>query len=325
MNLEELAALFQARDSFILTSHETPDGDGLGAMYALCRTLKKLGKRAEAIISEPLPPKYAFLDAQGLFRIVNDVDSLKMDISKSLLVILDTNDTHFAGRITDLLMDRVTGYILIDHHESRGLEASEHFLDPSASSTCEIAYGLINMLDESIDLDTAVALYAGIVYDTGSFGYPKTTANTFFCALNLVRLGVQPYFVHNLLYESSSIASLLLRKLVLSTLELHSKNRIAVQVMQGSHLEESGAIYEDSEDLINVPLRSESVQVSVLFKENQGGVLRCSMRSKGLINVAHIAQGFGGGGHRTAAGFKCALPLEQTRKSVLDKLKDALH
>ena len=109
----------------------------------------------------------------------------------------------------------------------------------------------------------------------------------------------------------------------MSTLELHSDNRIAVQVMKASHLDDSGAVYEESEDLINVPLRSESVQVSVFFKENKNGVLRCSMRSKGTVNVAHIAQGFGGGGHKTASGFKCALPLDQARKSVLDKLLES--
>ena len=106
-------------------------------------------------------------------------------------------------------------YILIDHHESRGIDDSEHFLDSGSSSTCEIVFGLIKNLDVALDLDMAVALFTGIVYDTGSFAYPKTTENTFACALELVRTGVQPYSVHNLLYESSSIAYLLLRKLVL--------------------------------------------------------------------------------------------------------------
>ncbi len=222
-------------------------------------------------------------------------------------------------------MDLVREHILIDHHESTGIDPGKHLLDPAASSTCEIIYKLIRMLGVPVEPDMAAALYAGIVYDTGSFSYPKTTESTFACALELVRIGVHPYSIHNRLYESSSVASLLLRKLVLSTLELHNRDQVAVQVMLRSSLDESGAAYEESEDLINVPLRSETVQVSIFFKENRNGVLRCSLRSKGSVNVAHIAQSFGGGGHRTAAGFRCALPLEQTRKSVLDKLADILE
>jgi len=325
MNLDDLASLLREGDSYILTSHEAPDGDGLGAMYALCRALRKLGKRVTALLSEPVSPKYRFLDSQGVFQVVDTPETADLDLASSLLVVLDTNDAHYAGRIADVFMDGMRGYLLIDHHESRGLDVTGHFLDSDASSTCEIIFELIRRLGVPLDPDMAVALFTGIVYDTGSFGYPKTGENTFACALELVRAGVQPYSVHNLLYESSSIASLLLRKLVLSTLDLHHGDRIAVQVMRSSHLDESGAVYEESEDLINVPLRSESVQVSVFFKENKAGVLRCSLRSKGGVNVAHIAQSFGGGGHRTAAGFKCSLPLEQARKSVLDKLMEALR
>ncbi|NLJ46827.1 MAG: bifunctional oligoribonuclease/PAP phosphatase NrnA [Treponema sp.] len=324
MKLEDLASLLRTGDSYILTSHESPDGDGLGAMYALCRALAKLGKKSVAVLSEPLAPKYRFLDEVGVFRTAEAIRTEGLDPASSLLLILDTNDAHYAGSVADTFLDIVKGHVLIDHHENRGIDASGHYLDSEASSTCEITFGLIRLLGIPLDRDMAVALFTGIVYDTGSFGYPKTGENTFACALELVRAGVKPYSVHNHLYESSSVQSLLLRKLVLSTLELHEDNRIAVQFMRAAHLDDSGAVYEDSEDLINVPLRSETVQVSVFFKENKSGILRCSLRSKGGVNVAHIAQSFGGGGHRTAAGFKCSLPLEQARASVLDKLKDAL-
>jgi len=324
MTLDSLATLFVGENHFILTSHGSPGGGGLGAMYSLYSALIKLGKSAYPFISEPLSPKYKFLDASGLFKTIDDVESLDIDAGKYLLVVLDTNDVHYAGRVADVLLDNVRGYLLIDHHESHGIDPGKHLLDPGASSTCEITYDLIRELKVPIDLDTANALYAGIVYDTGSFSYPKTTESTFACALDLVKIGVRPYSIYNLLYESSSVASLLLRKHVISSLELYAQNRVAIQVMLSADLEESGAAYEESEDLINIPLRSETVQVSVFFKENKKGVLRCSLRSKGTVNVAHVAQGFGGGGHRTAAGFKCILPLAQTRKSVLDKLMDVL-
>ena len=101
MKLDDLASLLRTGESYILTSHESPDGDGLGAMYALCRALEKLGKKAAALLSEPLPPKYRFLDERGVFRVAETPPAADLDPASSLLLILDTNDAHYAGRIAD--------------------------------------------------------------------------------------------------------------------------------------------------------------------------------------------------------------------------------
>jgi phosphoesterase RecJ-like protein len=91
--------------------------------------------------------------------------------------------------------------------------------------------------------------------------------------------------------------------------------------MRREMIAESGGIYEEADGLINIPLKSEDIRVSVFFKENPEGLMRCSMRSKGAIDVAEIAQHFGGGGHRTAAGFKCREPLAESRRAVLAMLE----
>ena len=122
------------------------------------------------------------------------------------------------------------------------------------------------------------------------------------------------------MYESSTIGALILQKTALSTLELASDNRIAIQTLGRKDLVYSGADYEDAEDLINIPLQSGTVEVSVFFKENMEGRLRCSLRSKGAVNVAHIAQNFGGGGHKTASGFTCDRPLARMKEAVLESI-----
>jgi phosphoesterase RecJ-like protein len=86
-------------------------------------------------------------------------------------------------------------------------------------------------------------------------------------------------------------------------------------------LRQTGASYEEGHQLINIPLAAEAVEVSVFFKENLGGMLRCSLRSKGSVDVAEIARAFGGGGHKTAAGFKCREPLEKIRTKLLKHLE----
>jgi len=135
-----------------------------------------------------------------------------------------------------------------------------------------------------------------------------------------VKLGVQPNETYVSVYESNSISSLVLMSRVLSTLELHYDNHVAVQTMTQDLLRDAGATYEESDLLINIPLRSGDIRVSVFFKENLEGVKRCSLRSKGNIDVATIAQSLGGGGHKTAAGFKCVRPFDVMKVEILEML-----
>jgi phosphoesterase RecJ-like protein len=123
-------------------------------------------------------------------------------------------------------------------------------------------------------------------------------------------------------YESNSISTLVLMSKVLATLELHYDNQVAVQTMTQELLRQAGASYEESDLLINIPLRSADVRVSVFFKENLEGIKRCSLRSKGNIDVAAIAQSFGGGGHKTAAGFKCVRPFDVMKVEILEMLNE---
>ena len=131
--------------------------------------------------------------------------------------------------------------------------------------------------------------------------------------------------MHNRMYESSSDGVLYLMKAVVSSLELELEGRVALQSLRKEDLSASGASYEDAEDLVNIPLQDKRVQVSVLFKENLEGRLRCSLRSKGSVNVARIAQAFGGGGHKTAAGFTCLTPLARAKVDVLQSIARSMR
>jgi phosphoesterase RecJ-like protein len=234
--------------------------------------------------------------------------------------MLDTSDVHNIGLVASLVLPRVRECYIIDHHEQEEDLLAGNFVQKSSSSTAEILYQIFRELAVEIDFLTAQALYTAIVYDTGSFIYPKTTAFTFEIARDLVSRGVQPNTVYANVYESNSISALVLQSRVLSTLELAHGNAVAILTMRAEMIRESGAFYEEADQLINIPLKSEDIRVSIFFKENLEGLVRCSMRSKGAINVAEIAQSFGGGGHRTAAGFKCSGSIASTRAAVLERL-----
>ena len=307
-------------DKFIITAHETPDGDALGSEYAMLQALGKIGKTARILNADPAPRKFAFIAPEDVFEVLVRSDQIPADIGEYGLFILDVNDIRNIGQVATLILPRVAEYFIIDHHDSETLELGQNHIEQNASSTCEILYLLFQEMNLKLDLPMARALYMGILYDTGSFIYPKTTAVTFQIAHDLVSLGVRPNDTYVNVYESNSISSLVLMSRVLATLELHYDRRVAVQTMTQELLREAGASYEESDLLINIPLRSADIRVSIFFKENLEGVKRCSLRSKGNIDVAAIAQSLGGGGHKTAAGFKCLRPFEVMQVEILEML-----
>ncbi|HTX71402.1 MAG TPA: bifunctional oligoribonuclease/PAP phosphatase NrnA [Rectinemataceae bacterium] len=324
MTLDALAGFLTEHDRYIIASHDGPDADGLGASYALALALRSIGKTVYATVPTHVPAKYRFIDQQGLFVPLASPETLNFDLSDFILVIIDTQDLNYLGVAAERVIRQAAERVIIDHHELSVAAGQAAYVDPMASSSCEIVYGLIGKIGAEPTLDVSEALFAGMVYDTGSFAYPKTGDRCFAYASELVRAGVKPYAIHGRLYESGSIGVLILQKAVLSTLELHAESRVAVQVLHRSDLAASGAAYEDAEDLVNIPLQSRTVEVSLLFKENLEGRIRCSLRSKGGVNVAHVAQTFGGGGHKTAAGFTCRTPLESSKADVLKTIVAAL-
>ncbi|MEI6873667.1 MAG: bifunctional oligoribonuclease/PAP phosphatase NrnA [Spirochaetota bacterium] len=324
MTLEQAAGYIRTFNNFVLASHDGPDADGLGAAYALGVVLESLGKKAQVLLFEAPPPKLSFIDRRGYFGRIMEGAELPFPASGTCAIVVDTHDFAYLGGRMEALINQAKGIILLDHHEAKGSLDEKYCVDPTKSSTCEMVWILSGLLGATLPLDAAEAIYAGIVYDTGSFAYPKTTEGTFECARELVKIGVQPYTMHNRVYESASTSSLLLQKIVFGSLELRLGNKLAFQVLTQADLARAGAVYEDAEDLVNIPLKGGEIEVSVLIKEKSEGKYRCSLRSKGNVNVARVAQGFGGGGHKTAAGFTSTSPLEALKALVLQNVEQGL-
>ncbi|MFP4180544.1 MAG: DHH family phosphoesterase [Spirochaetaceae bacterium] len=315
-----LRSFIERNDKFILTAHETPDGDALGSEIAMYHALRKLGKEVEIFNADPTSGKYKFLDPEKHITIIGNEEDTSLPLEEYSLIILDTSDIHNIGLVYDFIFPYVKEYFIVDHHESMENRVSKNHVEESASSTCEILYDFFVDQAWEIDFPIAQALFVGIVYDTGSFIYPKTSAKTFSIAHSLVSIGVKPNYIYGRIYESNSISALVLQSRVLSSLELYFNKHVALVTMTKEMIAECGAVYEEADTIINIPLKSEPIRVSVFLKENEKGVLRCSMRSKGNIDVARIAQTFGGGGHKTAAGFKSKWPIETLKQKVLEML-----
>jgi phosphoesterase RecJ-like protein len=320
---ERALEFIKRNDSILLTTHEGTDADGFGAELVFHRIIGKMGKKVRILNTAPVAGRFSFMDP-GKKAEVWDEKTHGPLVERSALLILDTADEYFIGRLRKML-DRTRENFFLDHHEPNPFSPLKGYTDPSASSTCELAVEIAGMAGVPLDRDTAMAAYAGIIYDTGSFAYVKTTARTFRAALSLVEAGVVPSQVWSALNESDTTEALLLRKKVTSNMEIRAGGRAAVLIMRKEDLESTGACFEYAESFINVPLKARDIAVSIMIKENNEGKVRCSLRSKGMVNVSKIARIFGGGGHVTAAGFRSDSGIDETLKRVLEKVEPLLE
>ena len=307
--------------SFILTTHHPADADGLGAEKVFAHMVSSMGKQVRVVNSAPVPDNFRFMDTDGTVEVWAEISEQLP--AGSAMVILDTTDEYNIGELRDLI-PLVEEVFVIDHHEPNQFCTFKGYIDNSASSTCELTVELAQAAGIKLNQECARAAYAGLVYDTGFFAYSKTTERSFRTALALVEAGANPYLVYSELNENNSTGTVLLQKAVFSTLEIHNNGRVAAQILRKEDLENAGAKFEDAETFINVPLKSKDIDVSVLVKETKEGHIRCSLRSKGKVNVSKIAQALGGGGHVTAAGFKSSRNIDDTLANVLSIISGEL-
>lgn len=320
MTFDEIRLFFEETDKLLLTTHESPDGDGLGAEYALCEALLKKRKEVRILNADIPSSKYAFIDKKGIIKTLGVDAEYPDDLENWTLVVLDTEPTNI-GNISEITLETCREVIVVDHHKPKSDANYRGWLASDSSSTCEMVFRILEAMKLKIYKDIAVALYTGIVYDTGSFVYPKTHARTFQIAEKLVAQGVVPNKIYTKLYESKSSGALICQSLVSSTMFIRDSGRVGVQIMPRETLIASGAGYDETQEIINIPLQCSDIRVSVFLKENEQGIRRCSLRSKGEVDCATIAQSFGGGGHKTAAGFKFVDSFEE----ILEKILDAIH
>ncbi len=317
MMVENFLDFINRAGSIVITSHESPDGDAVCSEIGLYKLLLHLKKDTVILNSDRAEEKYDFLNTD---RYIAQVNLRKPEIPEEYsLIVVDTHPFNI-GKAGDLLRDKAGEIFVIDHHEDSYSDHYEGIHDSSASSTCQLVYQMMEELKFQPDLETAQALFSGIVYDTGSFQYKKTTDETFRIGGNLVRIGVDPFMIHNHLDQSNSKAFLVLQMEVMKTLEFFHGDRVTSLTMTKETLARSGARYEEAQPLINLPLICRDVEVSLLFKESEEGVKRCSVRSKGNFDCYELANKYRGGGHRTAAGFKISGSFEEIKAEVLEEL-----
>ncbi len=324
---QQLEEIIRQHDYFILMTHLHPDGDALGSLFGLAEILEGMGKKVFRYLEEPVSHLYDFLPGceLGQTDIAALQDFVKAANGDAVAVSLDCGDCDRLGREKQALL-HYHPFLVIDHHRSHREFGDYRWLDPECSSTGEMVYELAQSLGIKLSYNAAFNLFVAISTDTGSFRYECTSPRTLHIAAELVQCGVHPEEVAGRVYDNYSLPRLRLMERVLGTLELFVSEQLAFISLTHASLAECGAMPEDSEGFINYPRALKSVKAAAFLKETKEGGVSVSLRAKGGCDVSLVAAGFGGGGHRNAAGFRVmGQTIQQVQKTVLAALTQALQ
>lgn len=290
----------------LLISHQRPDGDSLGTIAAMSLTLRKRGAEPAAVLFEPLPRQYTFLESAARWYVWDQVRDLLPDHCDAV-VILDTCASAQLEPVVEFLA-QAPRTLVIDHHATRdpiGTRPGDlRLFDETASATSLIVAEWIRSLRLPFDEPLATALLVGIATDCGWFRFTNTDARTMRMAAELLAAGADAGRLYNTLYLQDPPARLRLIARALDSLELKADGGLAVMYLRRADFEATGADSTMTENLVNEATRLGSTEATLLFVEEPDRTVRVNFRSKRRLDVSELARRFGGGGHARAAGAR---------------------
>ncbi|MBC7900480.1 MAG: bifunctional oligoribonuclease/PAP phosphatase NrnA [Saprospiraceae bacterium] len=312
--LSQVVELIENKQKFGITTHIKPDGDGVGSSLGLCWLLNSLGKTAEVIVRGEVPVAYRDLPGAGNIR-----DIEKIDNDYDAIFVIECSDLERPG-IAGLENEFTVN---IDHHAT-----SEHFgtinwIDATASAVGEMIYNLCKAIGGRVTREIAECVYMALVTDTGSFHFSNTTDRTLKVASELVKAGAKPAAISESIYNNYPWSRIELMRRVVATIKRDDSGRIAWMRQTLEMKESSKAVDGDNNGFVNIPLAAREVLASVYMREVGDNEYRVSLRSKGNINVARVAESFGGGGHKNAAGLRIEGDWDAKEREIVEAVRKA--
>jgi phosphoesterase RecJ-like protein len=313
--LNQIVEAIHARQRFVISSHSRPDGDSIGSSMAMAYALRALGKEARVVHSDPAPGPLMQFPGVREIQVVPQVDG-----EYDAAIIMECSDL---GRTGVAGLDRFF-IINIDHHPGNTGFGHLNWFDQSAAACGEMVFDLVKALGVPLTPEIATHIYLAILTDTGSFHYSSISPRTFEICKETLEAGVDPVLVARNVYDSNNMGRLKLFGAVLSAMQIDPTGRVAIVYLDHEMARAAGGTYEDTEGLINLPLTVKEILAIVFFKQIEGDEYRVSMRSKGDIDIGAIAKGFGGGGHRNAAGCTVTGAIDTLQRIFIEKIEAAI-
>jgi phosphoesterase RecJ-like protein len=315
MGMAEALAALERHRSFLVTSHTNPDGDNIASQLALALLLGRLGKQAVIVDQDPVPDRYRFLP--GWERIRTSLEP----VSATAVAVLDSAAIGRIGTVQDIITPATVELVNIDHHVSNTNFGQVQYVDPDASSTCEMVYRIGKKLFGSFTGPEATCLLAGIMTDTGGFRYECASPTTMRIAAELMEQGARLAEVATSLYAEERAETMQLLGELLAGLKFSAKAPLAWMALSRQQLARHGVAMPETEEFVRYALSVKGVEVGLMLKEHDANLVRLSFRSKGAVDVNRLARLFGGGGHVQAAGAKLAGSLAVVERQVVETIE----
>jgi len=321
-----LADLIETHDRFLVTTHVRPDGDALGSEVGMAGLLRQKGKDVRVVNSSRTPPRYDFLDPSGTlfehFGALTDPTTTLGD--REVVVILDLSAWSQLGDMAGWVRGFPGPRVVVDHHVSQDDLGAIFLKDTAAEATGTLVVRAIRALGGVFTTEVSTGLLTAIAMDTGWFRHPNTSPETLRTAASLVEAGAEIDTIYRLLFERNTLSRLRLMGETLAGLQTELGGRIAYAIVTREALERTGAIPQDTEDLVDFTVSLEGVEVGMLFIEQLRGGVKLSIRSRQGLDCSRLVERFGGGGHRAAAGATLPEPIGASVVAALEAVREAL-
>jgi len=308
--IREIADFIKNNESFVISTHVSPEGDAVGSAVGLALALLNMGKKASVVMADPVPEFLNFLPGLGLVTRTDRIEG-----SYDALIVVDCEPERTG--LKDLDKAAVKTVINIDHHITNPKTAPLCWVNPDAAAAGEMVYDLVLFMGAPVDLGVATNLYTAIFTDTGSFRYSNTDEDALIKAGRLLAYGVNTWEISENVYESKSFGRMKLLGLVLGGIEMSADGRLAWVSVKEEYYKATGTGSEDTDGFINYPRAVKGVEVALLFREAGQGRVKVSFRSKGRVNVSGLAESLGGGGHPNASGAVMDGAIDEVSKKVV--------
>ncbi len=305
--------LRNCQDAVIIT-HQSPDGDCIGAGFGLKDILAELGIRSRVVCSDNFPSRYSFM-TKGY-----EGEAFE----PKTIIAVDIADTKLMGRYEEIYGKKVQ--LCIDHHESNKNYAEMTLLRPKATAACEVIYNLAKHMEVNISRHCAMCLYTGIATDSGCFKYDCTTPRAHEIAAEMKRsYDINFARINRYMFEVKSKGRMLLEAKFCELMETYLDGKLVIAAVTQEMMKKLGVASDEFEGLAPLTIQLEDTEVGVLMREKEDGQFKCSFRSADDVNVSDICQTLGGGGHAKAAGCTLNGDVESVKTAVINAVKEGLQ
>ncbi len=328
-SFKSTADIIEKSSNIVLTTHVVPDGDAIGSVMAMSEYLRLKGKHPVVINHSQTPFNLKFLDPDNSIRVFleNEKENKEIIENSDLIIILDTNEFSRTRSMQEHIVKSPAKKICIDHHTGLKPELFNAYIsNTDYPSNCSILYEFIKSdSNKFISVKIASALYVGIMTDTGSFRYPRTTSGVFRMCAELIDKGADPVNLYECLYATNTIENLKLASRFINSLEFHFDNKVAVGVVTQKDFQDLGLNIDHVEGFSSIIMNILGVKAGIILVELKDNI-KVSFRSKGDIRVNELAQEFEGGGHKNAAGANVkGSNIPDLKNLILNKLEKYIN